>query len=118
MEEFLDFPDLRRSKVLALLHHAQHVPPGGEVVQAHPELAHRLLRLGKNVIVEIERMSGELRRLVQLECFGFTLAPIAVLIFLTCRFVGVGFPDTQPLEQVKRNGLSSGAYCLLCCLVC
>src|SRR5579862_1881992 len=54
VEEFLDFPDLRRGEIVALLHHAQHVPPGGEVMQAHIQLAHHLLRLGEDVVVEVD----------------------------------------------------------------
>src|SRR5688572_28620249 len=49
VEEFLDFVDLRGGQVVALLDHLQHVPPGGEMVQAHAQVAHHLFRLGEDV---------------------------------------------------------------------
>src|SRR6267143_449920 len=54
VQKLLDFADLRRLEVAALLHQRQHVPPGGEMMQAHVELGERLLRLGEDVVVEVD----------------------------------------------------------------
>mgnify|MGYP006192225445 CR=1 FL=1 len=54
MEEGLHFRDLLRAEIAALLHHRQDVPPGREVVQAHVQVGEGLLRLGEDVVVEVD----------------------------------------------------------------
>src|SRR5437879_1311154 len=54
VQKLLDFADLRRLEVAALLHQREHVPPRGEMMQAYVELGERLLRLWKDVVVEVD----------------------------------------------------------------
>src|SRR5207245_4018527 len=52
--ELLNLGNLRRLQVAVLLHHREHGPPGGEVWQANVEIGERLLRLGEDVVVEVD----------------------------------------------------------------
>src|ERR1700682_1882229 len=54
VEEFLDLGDLRGLQVGVLRDHREHGPPGGEMVQAHADVAEDLLRLGEDVVVEVD----------------------------------------------------------------
>jgi tryptophan 2,3-dioxygenase len=51
--DFLDFRDLRRLEVGVLLHHGEHIPPGGQAVQLHADVGEDLLRLREDVVVEV-----------------------------------------------------------------
>src|SRR5574341_2605579 len=54
VEEALDLGDLLGAEVVALLHHRKHVPPRRQVVEPDAELREGLLRLGKDVVVEVD----------------------------------------------------------------
>src|SRR5438034_3933230 len=54
VQELLDFGELPRFEVAVFLHYGEYVPPGGEVMQPHVEVGEDLLRLGIDVVVEID----------------------------------------------------------------
>src|SRR5438067_6191552 len=54
VQELLDFADLLGGEQAILLQHRQHVPPRREVMQPQLELLERGLRVGEDVVVEVD----------------------------------------------------------------